>query len=661
MDFAMEGVAGKQRIFILNAIYSFLAITVASVSFSVAVSSIAMGTAIVLWAYYLVVSKGHAFPHTPLDLFFLFYLVAEILSTVFSVEPAASFVNMKRLFLISILYLALLSLDTELKLKGILSLLIGVAALLSVMEIFSLTSIAGHFIRVSLFQYFLTEGGIKMILLLLALSFIIHPFTPKLWRILAITSAVPLLIGLILTQTRSSWLGLIAGALTLGIIKNKKLILFVLAFIIIFVLLAPTDFRERAASIFDPTTTSNLTRIHMITTGWRMFLDYPLVGTGDIDLRKLYVTYITPLNDAEGGHLHNNFMMLLVTLGFIGFFAIMAIFIKIFLAELEIVRGTRDHWLYGSTALGCLAAYVGFHVNGLFEWNFGDHEIAVLLWFTVGAALVSQRLHSITRRSTPTENNHNLSVIVITQNEESNIVDCLQSVAWANDIVVVDSKSVDRTVELAKQFTQKVFVTDWLGYGAAKNFALQKATNEWVLWLDADERLTLALASEIQEVIRNDSIAFSGFEVARRAFFLGRWIKHCGWYPGYVVRLFRRIAVTFNTSRVHEKLEYQGAVGRLKNDILHYTDETLFHYLSKFNRYTSLAAEDLIEARKKFSLYDVLVRPPFLFFKMYVLRLGFLDGMHGLILCLLSSAYVFTKYAKLWEGTKSPVKTGDSL
>ncbi len=256
-----------------------------------------------------------------------------------------------------------------------------------------------------------------------------------------------------------------------------------------------------------------------------------------------------------------------------------------------------------------------------------------------------------------TDGSHNLSVIIITRNEERNIVDCLRSVAWAGEIVVVDSQSNDRTAEFAKQFTQKLFVTEWLGYGAAKNFALLKSTNEWVFWLDADERPTPELSREIQEALRKNSIPCNGFEVARRAYFLGKWIRHCGWYPGYVVRLFRKSSARFDGSRVHEKLECRGAVGRLRNDLLHYTDETLFHYLSKFNRYTSLAAEDLVTAGKKFSLYDLLVRPPYLFFKMYVLRFGFLDGMHGLVLCLLSSAYVFTKYAKLWELTKSTART----
>ena len=241
-----------------------------------------------------------------------------------------------------------------------------------------------------------------------------------------------------------------------------------------------------------------------------------------------------------------------------------------------------------------------------------------------------------------------ISVITITLNEESNIADCLETVKWADEIIVVDANSSDHTVEISKKYTSKVFSQEWMGYGDAKNFALAHTTQEWILWLDADERVPRELASEMQEVVSFEN-SCSGYEVARRAYFLGKWIKHCGWYPGYVVRLFKRDGAQFTSSRVHEKLEINGSVGRLKNDLLHYTDENLFHYFAKFNRYTSFAAEDLRWEGKHFSLYDVLIRPLFLFVKMYILRRGFLDGIHGLILSLLSAAYVFTKYMKLWE------------
>lgn len=248
------------------------------------------------------------------------------------------------------------------------------------------------------------------------------------------------------------------------------------------------------------------------------------------------------------------------------------------------------------------------------------------------------------------DNRRNLSVIVITRNEGRNIGECLKSVEWADQIVVVDSGSTDRTVELARQFTPHVFQHSWLGYGEAKNFALDHCTCDWVLWLDADERVTPELAEEICSIITRRGKQ-AGYEVARRAYFIGKWIRHCGWYPGYVTRLFRRTGAHFSTARVHEGLLINGSIGRLQHDLLHFTDKNLFHYFKKFNRYTSLAAEDLAESERPFSLWDLLVRPAFLFFKMYFLRRGFLDGMHGFVLSLLSAAYVFVKYAKTWELT----------
>ena len=242
-----------------------------------------------------------------------------------------------------------------------------------------------------------------------------------------------------------------------------------------------------------------------------------------------------------------------------------------------------------------------------------------------------------------------LSVIVITFNEEQNIAACLKSVEWADGIIVVDSRSSDRTVEIAREFTNKVYTIEWKGYAGAKTYALEQASRDWVLWLDADERISPRLALEIRNVILSATTFYSVYEFARKAFVLGKWIRHCGWYPGYVMRLFRRGDATFDSSNVHEKLRHEGPVGRLTGDLLHNTDENLYHYFEKANRYTSLAVKDVAAAGRMFSLYDVLVRPPYLFIKMYVIRFGFLDGMHGLVLSLLSAAYVFTKYAKLWE------------
>jgi glycosyltransferase involved in cell wall biosynthesis len=242
-----------------------------------------------------------------------------------------------------------------------------------------------------------------------------------------------------------------------------------------------------------------------------------------------------------------------------------------------------------------------------------------------------------------------LTVITLTLNEERNIRDCLTSARWADEVIVVDSGSKDRTLAIAHEFTPHVFSIEWKGYGAARNYALEKATGDWILWLDADERVTPELEEEIRGILRGPSGDVDGYAIARRAYFLGRWIRHSGWYPGRVVRLFRRGKAHFSETHVHEQLKIDGTVLNSRNDIIHFTDPDLAHYLQKFNTYTSLAAEDMVAAGRKFTLFDLLLRPPFQFVKMFFLRRGFRDGMQGFILAVLSSAYVFTKYAKLWE------------
>jgi O-antigen ligase len=385
------------RYVLRSCVYWLTVVSISAVTFSVAVSSIAMGIAIGLWAIGILRSKGRLFTATPLDVIFLAYIGAELAVALFSPEPISSLINSKRLFLFSFVYLIPYSMGEAKRLEMAVVIIIAVASMISFVEFFSLSFANGHFLRLSLFQYFLTEGGIKMIFLLMILPFLFDVRLSLKWRLLTGLAILPLLMGLVLTQTRSSWLGCIGGVIIVGLIKNKKLLIGLVVLIVLFVLFAPVDFRTRAASIFDPTMTSNLTRIHMVQTGWKMFLDHPLAGFGDIDLRKYYITYIVPLDTAEGGHLHNNIMMLLVTLGIVGFSIVIALFIRVGFVLYRSIRVTRGKIFEENLTIGCFSAYVGFHINGLFEWNFGDHEIALLLWTLVGISLLASRVVELPR------------------------------------------------------------------------------------------------------------------------------------------------------------------------------------------------------------------------------------------------------------------------
>jgi glycosyltransferase involved in cell wall biosynthesis len=240
-----------------------------------------------------------------------------------------------------------------------------------------------------------------------------------------------------------------------------------------------------------------------------------------------------------------------------------------------------------------------------------------------------------------------ISAIIITYNEEKNIRDCIESLKWADEIIVVDAESQDRTAKTAEELGVRTYSQKWQGYGKQKNYALGKATCDWILSIDADERVTPELAKEIQEELVNPS--FSGYKIPRKAYFLGKWIRHGGWYPGYVLRLFQAGKARFAEKEVHEYLELNSKAGYLKNPLLHYTDDTLDHYLDKFCKYTSLASKELYVNGKRASLSDLFLRPILFFLKMYIAKCGFLDGIHGFILATLSSFYVFVKYAKLWE------------
>ena len=257
--------------------------------------------------------------------------------------------------------------------------------------------------------------------------------------------------------------------------------------------------------------------------------------------------------------------------------------------------------------------------------------------------------------------NTRLSVAIITLNEEANIRRTLESIRWADEIIVLDSGSTDRTVSICREFTDLVFQQDWLGYGKQKNAAIDRAGGDWVLSLDADEPIEPALADEIRAIMASPD-ARDGYRIPRKTFFLGRWVRHGGWYPDYNLRLFRKGKGRFSERVVHESVTVDGTIGATRHAILHYAYPDLSSYLASINRYSSLAVEVMaqrgIPARKT-SWITIVFRPVATFLLKYVFRLGFLDGKQGLLINLFHSWYVFAKYAKAWERTQRRAAAGN--
>jgi glycosyltransferase involved in cell wall biosynthesis len=241
-----------------------------------------------------------------------------------------------------------------------------------------------------------------------------------------------------------------------------------------------------------------------------------------------------------------------------------------------------------------------------------------------------------------------LSVTVITRNEAANIAAALESVRWADEIVVVDSESTDETVAIARQFTANVVVRPWPGYVEQKNFAAAHASHDWILSLDADERISPELRDEILATLQSTP-STAGFRIPRVTFHLGRWIRTTDWYPDYQLRLYDRRRAKWAGRYVHESVRVEGPVQRLRGEIQHYAYRDISHHLLTMDRYTSLAARQMFEDGRRASWIDVLVTPRLTFFRNYILRGGFRDGMVGLIVSAMNGYYVGLKFAKLWE------------
>lgn len=242
---------------------------------------------------------------------------------------------------------------------------------------------------------------------------------------------------------------------------------------------------------------------------------------------------------------------------------------------------------------------------------------------------------------------HKLSVIIIAKNEAHDIRRCLESVKWADEIIVLDSGSTDNTPEICREFTKNVFHTDWPGFGIQKNRALAKATNEWVLSLDADELVSDPLQKEILSVINSSEQKYSGYAIPRNSIYCGRLIKHGAWHNKKVTRLFKRNKGKFDDAIVHENLIIDGEIGVLHSPIIHYTYRNLEEMLEKMNQYSTLSSKRKLAKGKTSGLFGAILRGAWAFFRSYIVQLGFLDGKYGFMLAVSNGEYAYYTYLKV--------------
>jgi glycosyltransferase involved in cell wall biosynthesis len=241
-----------------------------------------------------------------------------------------------------------------------------------------------------------------------------------------------------------------------------------------------------------------------------------------------------------------------------------------------------------------------------------------------------------------------LSVTVISRNEAADIGEALASVAWADEIVVVDSRSTDETVAIARRHTEHVDVRDWPGYVDQKNHAASIASHDWILSLDADERVTPALAAEIKTLLANVPRE-AAFRIPRVTWHLGRWVRSTDWYPDYQLRLYDRRSAQWTGRYVHEAVTVRGDIGRLLGELQHYAYRDIADHLETIDRYTTLAARQMHEEGRRSGLLQLAGHPPLAFLRNYLARGGIRDGAPGFIISAMNGYYVFLKFAKLWE------------
>lgn len=242
-----------------------------------------------------------------------------------------------------------------------------------------------------------------------------------------------------------------------------------------------------------------------------------------------------------------------------------------------------------------------------------------------------------------------ISAIVVCFNEEDRIGECLESLKWCDEIVVVDSFSTDQTVEICRRYTDRIIQRAWAGYRDQKAFAHSQATKEWVFLVDADERVTPELKQEILDTLARHGDRFAAFSVPRLVYYLGRWWRRGGWYPDYDIRIFRRDRATWGGLDPHERILVEGKVRRLKKPLHHFSYRDIGDHMERVNRFTTLSAGELKNQGRRWRPMDNLLRPPVRFLSFYIWKKGFLEGFPGFFVAATAAVYVFLRYAKLRE------------
>ncbi|HEX9015671.1 MAG TPA: O-antigen ligase family protein [Chloroflexota bacterium] len=385
MAFAQVPFPSRLHLYVRSLMFGAMYLFLASAFFSIALNSLALALMGITLIVLMALERRPIVRPTPLDWFFFGWVLAEALSMAFSPKPLQALEYAKRLLLIGIVYWFATWITTDIRAARVMAVLLTSAALVALIGMW--IEFTERPLRLGIFQFYMTTSELMMFAGLLLLPFIVHPATPRTYRLLALAGLVPVLVSLYGTVTKGAYLGFAAGVLLIALVRSWKLIVPLAALGLVLVLFAPPFVQERLSGIVDLHHPENQERLMLWKTGLRMFEARPWVGYGDVDLHSIYVNFMDPGDPAQHGHLHDVALQLLVTLGAIGFAAVAALFVRIFQTEWRIYRRVKDHWLRGSIALGALGVFVALQVAGLTEWTLGDQEVAIVFWISLGMTL----------------------------------------------------------------------------------------------------------------------------------------------------------------------------------------------------------------------------------------------------------------------------------